>query len=63
MRMVNISIYQSLATIAKEFQNIPPSSATVKRLFSIAGEVFIPARYRLKDERFNSLCSLDVTVQ
>ena len=51
----HLSIYPSLAEVAKKVFGIPSSSAAVEYLFSIAGNVFSPYRCRLGDDNFQKL--------
>lgn len=46
--------FPALASVAREVLSVP-SSSPVERLFSVAGKVFIPERYRLTDKRFQEL--------
>ena len=45
----------SLAKLAKKYLMIPATSASVERLFSVAGRVYRPDRCRLSDKRFEYL--------
>lgn len=47
--------YPILSELAAKYLAIPASSASVERLFSIAGKVFRPDRNRLNDNTFEQL--------
>ena len=48
-------VMPSLAKLAKKYLMIPATSASVERLFSVAGRVYRPDRCRLSDKRFEYL--------
>ena len=51
----NSEKYKQLVPLVKHVLSIPSSSAAVERLFSTAGKVFTPNRYRLTDTTFTKL--------
>ena len=50
--------YPKLAVLAMKHLAVPASSASVERLFSIAGKVFRPNRYNISDKIFETLMFL-----
>lgn len=50
--------YEKLAHLAQKYLSIQASSASVERIFSIAGKIFKPDRCSLSDEIFESLMML-----
>ena len=52
---INYINYPTLANLANKLLSTPATSASVERLFSIAGKVFRPERCSLKDDTFEKL--------
>ena len=47
--------YPLMVRLARDVLGVPSSSSPVEQLFSVAGKVFSPERYRLTDTRFEQL--------
>lgn len=60
-RMVSIlNMYPILTAMYIKFNAALPSSASVKRLFSVAGRIFTPPRSRVCDKNFERMLLLKV---
>ena len=57
----NIEGFTNLSILANTNLGVPPSSLLVERLFSIAGKVFRPERFRLSDKTFERLIFIQLT--
>ena len=51
----NQSRWPNLAKLAQKVLGVPATSASVERMFSIAGHIFQPKRRRMTDKLFSSL--------
>ena len=47
--------FPNLSRVEIDVLSVPASSATVERVFSIAGKLYMPERYRLTTKHFEQL--------